>query len=143
VGKQGFIGLPVVVAVLSVACAPSAPLGDGTLTGKAPSKMRDVHRYADDIVLVLHDDGVPLPREIVVRRLPSAAGVPNDWTLIETLDVPAPQTRVGDRWQENIRRVRRYRRVFPNGQTFEADIETQLAESLGLRFLRGLRPSAR
>lgn len=133
------IGIP----ALAVACAQRVPLGDGTLTGKIPSGWEDSERLSGETVLVLQDDWEPLPRQIVVRRLPPDVSAPPDWELVEELDVPAPSTRVGDVWQENTRQVRRYRRAFPDGRAFEADVDARLAGKFGLRFLGGLRPGGR
>ena len=131
-----------------LACSSPVPLGNGTLAGTLPSGWHDVELDAEwvpvDAVLVIHDDTVPLPLEIVVRRPadpPDQAG--HGWVQIDDLTVPAPQTRVGDGWQDNTRRIHRYRKVFVGGAVFEADVQVEVGQGPALRFLRSLRLVAR
>ena len=126
-----------------LACTAPAPLGDGTFEGELLAGWHDValgpERIDEGIVLLIHDDTVPLPREIVVRRIQDpGALVFADWSSITEVTVPAPRTRVGDEWQDNTRVVHRFRKRFPGGAAFEADVQVQVGEAAGLEFLQGL-----
>lgn len=129
--------------LVAAACGVAQPLGDGTLSGRIPGGWHEVERDDPEIVVMLHDDSVPLPREIVVRRLPESSEAPTEgWSMTGEFTVPAPDTRVGDRWRPNTRRVRRYRRAFSADAVFEADVDTGLDRRSGERFLRSLRPTS-
>ena len=109
------IVLAIAFATLAaLGCAESAALGDGTLEGTLPSGWHDVELTAEQlaagVVLMIHDDTVPLPLEIVVRRLDLQGSLEgNDWSSIADVTVPAPRTRVGEAWQDNTRRMHRFR----------------------------------
>lgn len=127
--------------LVAAACSSPLPLGDGSLAGVLPGDWHDSTRTSPEMILRITNDNEPLPFEMVIHAAPTATAAAASWTEVGERTIPAAQTRVGDRWQDNTRDVRVYIRQFSDGRVLEALVDVRFDRGRAEGLLAGLRPT--